>query len=296
MMQLRTLLIRVVGKGRRWARARGWMRRLEVATRSVWLFEDLPAFAPNVIGTPAARDEATLAAANRTFPLLARLTALGERKPAPFVDALEFASDPAHRTAAETLKALLDEYGSDKANLHNYHYVYGRVFAAAGDVGSVLEIGLGTNDPDVLSTMGPAGQPGASLRAFRDYLPNATFFGADVDRQVLFGEERISTFFVDQTDPDSLETLGRRLPQELDVIIDDGLHAPHANIAVLTFAIPKVKRGGWIVIEDIATAALPIWEVVSILMPSNFECYIIGGAEADERLVEGMVFAAHRTS
>ena len=40
---------------------------------------------------------------------------------------------------------------------------------------------MGTNKPGLVSTMGASHTPGASLRAFRDYLPNAIVHGADVD-------------------------------------------------------------------------------------------------------------------
>jgi hypothetical protein len=46
--------------------------------------------------------------------------------------------------------------------------------------------------------MGRTGTPGASLRAWRDYFPNAEIYGADIDREILFEEERISAFYVNQ--------------------------------------------------------------------------------------------------
>jgi hypothetical protein len=64
----------------------------------------------------------------------------------------------------------------------------------------LLEIGLGTNNTDVVSNMGSEGVPDASLRAFRDYLPNARIYGAGIDKRILFEESRIKTYFADQTD------------------------------------------------------------------------------------------------
>jgi len=193
------------------------------------------------------------------------------------------------RIAAAQLKRLFDHYGSDKATLHNYHYLYGRILSAPETVESILEVGLGTNNTDTPSNMGPAGRPGASLRAFCDHLPRAKVFGADVDRRVLFQENRISTFFVDQTDSTTVEALGKSLPDDMDLIIDDGLHAPDANIAIMALAIPKVKIGGWIVIEDIAPASISVWQIISSLMPARFECSIVSA-------VEGNLFVAQRTS
>ena len=117
--------------------------------------------------------------------------------------------------------------------------------------------------------------PGASVRAFRDFLPNATIFGADIDKDILFEEDRIRTFFVDQTSPESMNGLSNKLPNEFDLIIDDGLHSPDANIETLKFGLQKIKIGGWVVIEDILYNTRPIWEVVSILLPENYEAYII---------------------
>jgi hypothetical protein len=117
--------------------------------------------------------------------------------------------------------------------------------------------------------MGAQGMPGASLRAFREYLPKATIIGADVDKRILFQDDRIQTYFVDQTDLRSLESLGKNIPNSIDLIIDDGLHSPNANLAVLAFGLEKLKNHGWLVIEDIPERAVPLWEVVAALLPDT---------------------------
>ena len=139
----------------------------------------------------------------------------------------------------------------------------------------MLEIGLGTYNDDIVSHMGADGRPGASLRAFRDFLPNARIYGADVDARILFREERIETFFVDQTDPPSFADLERAVPPILDLVIDDGLHSPNANLATLRFGLTKIKVGGWVVVEDIAAAAVPVWEVVAALLPDSHRAFIL---------------------
>jgi cephalosporin hydroxylase len=146
---------------------------------------------------------------------------------------------------------------------------------------------MGTNNPDVVSNMGAFGKPGASLRAFRDFLPNAKVYGADIDRRILFTEDRIETFFVDQTEPAAFVELDKSIPSDLDLIIDDGLHSPNANIYTMQFALPKIKVGGWFVIEDIALQALPVWEVVAALLPDRYEPYIYRAAST-------IVFAVKR--
>jgi hypothetical protein len=128
--------------------------------------------------------------------------------------------------------------------------------------------------------MGADGRPGASLRAFRDFLPHAVIFGADADRRVLFEEPRVRTFFVNQIDRGSFVTLESQISQEFDLVIDDGLHAPSANISVLIYAINRLKVGGWFVVEDIRREALPIWQIVAALTPTNYRVYLITGMSA----------------
>ena len=140
---------------------------------------------------------------------------------------------------------------------------------------SVLEIGIGTNYTDIVSSMGITVNPGASLRAFRDYFKNAIIYGADIDRRILFSEERILTFFVDQLNPETFYDLDLQIPNEIDLIIDDGLHFPLANIETLNYGCRKIKAGGWIIIEDITLDTKPIWEIVATLLPQNFESYFV---------------------
>lgn len=135
--------------------------------------------------------------------------------------------------------------------------------------------------------MGINATPGASLRAFREYCPKAFIYGADVDQRILFEEERIKTFFIDQTSPETFNSLLSQIPNNFDLVIDDGLHSPHANVASLEFGLKIIKVGGWVVIEDIGDAALDLWKVVSVLLPSNYEPHILLAKV-------GMVFAVKR--
>jgi SAM-dependent methyltransferase len=244
---------------------------------------DAGTFVPLSKGGARARARLTLQAADQTFPFLTGfLEATGRPTLSPIPAG---AFDPRHRDAAEELKTLFDQYGSDKSTIHNYHLVYGAILADTSTLKAVLEIGLGTNHRDVVSHMGSRGRPGASLRAFRDFLPNAQIFGADIDRRVLFTEERIQTSWVDQTRPETVDALP--VPDDLDLIIDDGLHTPNANIAVLTLAMRKLRPGGSVVIEDITAAAVPVWQVVAALMPTGWAVTLIDGGD-------GFLFVARR--
>jgi hypothetical protein len=243
---------------------------------SMQVLESLPIFAPNSAGAASDRALLTIQAASQTMPLMLELlakTGTSVRRPTPIAG---FADTSQKQAAALRLKELFDRYGSDKADdQHRYHVLYGALLESA-DASALLEIGLGTNNPGVVSNMGSRGKPGASLRAFRDYLPDAEIYGADVDRDILFSESRISTFFVDQTDLESFSALGASLPTEFDLIIDDGLHSPNANLATLIFGLERLKVGGHLLIEDISPDALPVWQLVSAaLLPDEYDSDVI---------------------
>lgn len=164
-----------------------------------------------------------------------------------------------------SLSNLTKQYGSDKGSpvddeislsgwkTHLYTDIYHMLFfSMRNTVKNVLEVGLGTNNDDVLSSMGSNGLPGASLRAFRDYFPNANIYGADIDERVLFEEDRIKTFYVDQTNPAIIyNMLTDTGVDEFDIILDDGLHTANAAITLLEHSFYKLKSGGIYIIEDV---------------------------------------------
>jgi methylase of polypeptide subunit release factors len=100
--------------------------------------------------------------------------------------------------------------------------------------------------------MGPSGKPLASLRAWRDYFPNAQIYGADIDREILKNEERIKTHFVDQNDPLTISEMFKNFNEEkFDIIIEDGLHEYNANICFFENAINYLSVDGIYIIEDV---------------------------------------------
>ena len=140
----------------------------------------LPIFATGSGGSWGARAEMTMLAANQTFSFLTHFLEAVCNKSYPVITIEDFCADSESKDFAAQLKRNFDKYGSDKATMHNYHNVYGYLLRNVHAVTAVLEIGIGTNNVDVISHMSLIGRPGASLRAFRDFLPNATIYGADV--------------------------------------------------------------------------------------------------------------------
>jgi hypothetical protein len=95
----------------------------------------------------------------------------------------------------------LDQVRSDKSRPHNDTPLYSALLKERFDQPlRILELNLGSINPDVPSNMGLFGVPGASLRGWRELFPRAVVYGADIDRTSLLQEDRIKTFYCDQLD------------------------------------------------------------------------------------------------
>lgn len=92
-------------------------------------------------------------------------------------------------------------------------------------------------------------KPGASLRSWQEYFPNAMIYGGDVQEDTQFEEERIKTFLFDSRD---LKECNKCLNDlKFKIIIDDGLHSGDAQIQTFENLFNRVETGGIYVIEDI---------------------------------------------
>jgi hypothetical protein len=165
-----------------------------------------------------------------------------------------------------TINILCDKYGSDKGEVssennpyywasHNYADIYDLLFRLRrNDVQLVLECGLGTNNPDLISSMEINGKPGASLRLWRDYFPKAQIIGIDIDSDILFSDDRIETYQCDQTSSESIENfckLASLSAASVDIIIDDGLHEFHAGKSLFESMNKYLTKDGMYIIEDV---------------------------------------------
>ena len=154
----------------------------------------------------------------------------------------------------------MGRHGSDKGSkditnsCHNYTTLYYSLLKDKQQtVKRVFELGLGTTDTSIPNNMGPNGKPGASLRGWAEFFSLAQVFGADIDRRILFTEDRIKTYYCDQLNPIIIKEmwLNKDLVEGFDLILDDGLHRYDANICFLENSIHKLNPGGIYIIEDI---------------------------------------------
>jgi len=169
------------------------------------------------------------------------------------------------KNPSDLLSLLCDKYGSDKGTVtntspaypwpaHSYADFYSRLYRHCRfNVHKVFECGIGTNNPDLLPPgMDVPRTPGASLRVWRDYFPNAIVVGADIDRDTLFEEERIRTFYIDQTDPKAIAEFWETVALgDFDFIVDDGLHTFEAGRVLFEESISRLAKDGIYVIEDV---------------------------------------------
>ena len=157
---------------------------------------------------------------------------------------------------------IMSKCGSDKAGANNYTPLYWSLFKDRREEPlRVFELGLGSNNPHLASNMGVFGVPGASLRGWRRFFPQALVYGADIDRDILFEEPRIKTFYCDQLNQGVIRDMWSRpeLQGGMDIIIEDGLHTFEANISFLGVSLDHLRPGGIYVIEDIGWDSFDEW-------------------------------------
>ena len=146
----------------------------------------------------------------------------------------------------------------DSRNFHFYSQFYYEYFQKKKrNIKLIFECGIGTPNKNIKSNTARKGKPGASLRVLREYFKNAHIYAADIDKNILFEDERISTFYVNQLDNQSINEMWRKINKNnFDLIIDDGLHTLNSAYAFFNQSFSKLRPEGLYVIEDVHVAYL----------------------------------------
>jgi hypothetical protein len=218
---------------------------------------------------------------NEVLPKIAEISELKNK--VDVVNYLAFFEENKNKNSEIIKEKLIENFnlrGSDKVS-NNYHIIYSCLLKDLKQNYTILEIGLGTNNPKIVSSMGIGGSPGASVRAFRDTFLNSYIYGADVDSDILFSEERISTFCVDQNNLETFSNIPKLVDSKFDLIIDDGLHYQLSNLNTLIFALSNLNIDGYFIIEDIGVWTIDTWKIVKNLVPDTFESRIIQMTESN---------------
>ena len=146
-----------------------------------------------------------------------------------------------------TLHQLAEKFGTDKSltSGHGYVAAYSMLLDhLRNDLCNVTEVGV---------------LKGASLLMWAEYFPRAHIFGIDnfpshIAAQRLSNESRIHLLKTSSQKPNVPEKFGLA-DESMDLVIDDGDHAPEGINKTIAALWRLVRPGGLYVIEDVATGA-----------------------------------------
>ena len=164
---------------------------------------------------------------------------------------------------SDELSEIMSKYNSDKGyglcnnfiiesklppNLvcHNYTFIYNGLFHKYKNENiTIFELGVGV--PLCM------GSWAGSLLGWKEYFPNSQIYSADIDKEYLYNDDRIKSFFVDCEDENSIKSMfdTNLKNNKFDIIIDDGPHTYTSNILFYKKTIEKLKDGGIYIIEDV---------------------------------------------
>ena len=199
-----------------------------------------------------------------------------------------------HESDTEHLRHLLEVCGSDKSVRHDYHLIYGPFLSSIkNEPGLIVEIGLGTHNPTILSHMDSRYKPLGGIRAFRDFLPNAHALGADIDREVLVSEERLDSYYLNQLKPSTFSELQNAIRKHgggVNFAVIDGLHRPVPDLNSVIALIPYLKVNGRLYVEDISKrfGLTLMWKALLRLLPKNFRYVMTTHEHAQVIMIERM--------
>jgi hypothetical protein len=138
-----------------------------------------------------------------------------------------------------TLSKIFNKHNSDKTMKHMYHLVYEPHFDNIRyNKLNILEVGV---------------FKGESINAWLEYFPNATVYGIDIFERVkaedieVLNHPRVKWSRCDST----VSGVEEWKDIEFDIIIDDGLHTPTANMLTFKNLSSLLKKGGLYFIEDV---------------------------------------------
>nr|UHH93427.1 class I SAM-dependent methyltransferase [Streptomyces sp.] len=118
--------------------------------------------------------------------------------------------------------------------------------ALRGQEVRLLELGIGGYErPD---------QGGGSLRMWKHFFPRGQIYGVDVFDKSPLDEDRITTLRGRQDDREFLDRLCRD-HGPFDVVVDDGSHAAGDVLTAFEHLYPRLRPGGWYVIEDLSASS-----------------------------------------
>lgn len=177
----------------------------------------------------------------------------------------------------DPLTILGNTYGTNKANYHGYTRFYNSLFKEKREsMKHFFEIGIDT---------------GSSLFMWRDYFPNATIYGVDINVvSAVKNQERILWSVCDQSSQQQLETVVSSWGKPtFDAIIDDGGHVVSQQRVSIETLWKYVAPGGIYVIEDLHTNIPELFYNHAHMLPHQITKYLDEPKSNHMRILESMI-------
>lgn len=178
---------------------------------------------------------------------------------------------------------------------HGYYEIYTKIFdPLRNNQLTIVELGIGSIKDSTPSTMyhfhknlplkGLQYFPGGSLKLWQKYFRNQNnrYFGWDIDIDDAM-IEGASLLTVDTRDIVSTrKTLARTMGSLnntgescIDIFIDDGLHTYESQMSVFSTVFPRIRRGGYYIIEDTGVPSQEYDRDTGIFLQSNIKQFLL---------------------
>jgi hypothetical protein len=156
------------------------------------------------------------------------------------------------------VKEIFNKWGSDKSSKHNYEIIYAEFKKTMNTTSRILEIGCGSNDPEIRHAMYPDYIPLSSLQALKEIYQTENIEGADIDAKLVINDN-FNVHYLDQFKREILEEASKSFKLGFDLIIDDGVHDISANYLTLIYFYKILNPQGKYVIEDVPPSLIESW-------------------------------------
>lgn len=139
---------------------------------------------------------------------------------------------------------ILKKYNTDKGKEHTYGLFYDEIFNRFDRNSELNFLEIGTYQ-------------GESLRAWREFFPNAKITGIDIVDLVSNKHPNIEYVVCDIND--------FKTDQEFDIIVDDGSHWLKDVVHSVAYLAHKLKLNGIMIIEDVQRPEIWVPTILHIL-------------------------------
>ena len=150
-------------------------------------------------------------------------------------------------------------YGTDKCPQlkHSYTPFYYELWKdKRNEIKKILEFGIGYYPGMKHSTitydrgLKRYYHRGASLYMWRDFFPYAQIYGADIQPETMFEDDRIKTYVCDEKKKEDIEHLKSKVGSDIDFVVDDALHRWQDQVFLAQTLMPLLNKQVTYIIED----------------------------------------------